>query len=255
MPTNLILSTDRLTRKFGDLIAVDAVSISVQTGETFALLGPNGAGKSTLIKMLTTLLPPSSGHARIAGIDLTGRPAAVRRVIGYVPQMRSADGALSAYENLLVFARLYGIPTSETDARIRQALEFMGLSKEADKLAQTFSGGMFRRLEIAISMLHRPSLLFLDEPTVGLDPLARETVWKHVRQLRTDYGATIFLTTHYMEEADVLCDRVAIMHKGLIAAVGSPDELKRSLGDSSATLDRVFTYYAGGTLGAAGHPR
>lgn len=252
MPDEPILQTSALTRKYGDLTAVDKFTITVAPGEVFGLLGPNGAGKSTVIKMLTTLLPPTSGNAAVAGLDLIRNPAQVRRVIGYVPQMQSADGALTAYENLLVFAKLYGIPRGEREERVRKSLDYMGLTDVAGRLAGTFSGGMRRRLEIAISMQHRPRILFLDEPTVGLDPLARDVVWEHIKQLRDDYGTTIFLTTHYMDEADSLCRRVAIMHKGVVAAIGETDELKRSIGDPNATLDRVFTHYAGDSLiGAA----
>jgi ABC-2 type transport system ATP-binding protein len=162
--------------------------------------------------------------------------------------MVSVDGALTARENMTVFAELYHIPRNEIKARVRDSLEYMGLSDRADKLAQTYSGGMLRRLEIATSMLHHPRVLFLDEPTVGLDPLARDTVWEHVQQLKADFGTTIFITTHYMEEADNLCQRVAIMHKGKVAVIGTTDELKRSIGDENATLDRVFTHYAGDAL-------
>ena len=168
-----MLHTEALTRRFGDLIAVDAFTISVGTGEVFGLLGPNGAGKSTVIKMLTTLLPPTAGTARVAGFDIVRQAALVRRVIGYVPQLLSADGALTGYENLLVFARLYEIPRQERDQRIHEALAFMNLDEVADRLVGAYSGGMIRRLEIAQATLHRPQVLFLDEPTVGLDPLAR----------------------------------------------------------------------------------
>jgi len=240
-----ILETNALTRRFDQQIAVDSLTLRVQTGEVFGMLGPNGAGKTTIIKMLTTLLPPTSGSATVGGFDIIRQAAEVRRIIGYVPQLVSADGALTGYENLLVFARLYGIPRTQREARIMEALAFMGLSEVAGRLVRTYSGGMLRRLEIAQSTLHRPRLLFLDEPTVGLDPLARETVWEHIRQLQARYGATIFLTTHYMEEADSLCGRVAIMHRGRMAALGTPADLKASLGHVNATLDEVFTHYAG----------
>jgi ABC-2 type transport system ATP-binding protein len=244
----MMLQTDALTRRFGTFTAVDALTLSVDAGEVFGLLGANGAGKSTAIKMLTTLLPPTSGTAAIAGLDVVRQAAAVRRIIGYVPQMVSADGSLTGYENLLVFARLYAIPKGEREERIRQSLAFMGLEDAAGKLVQTFSGGMLRRLEIAISTLHRPRLLFLDEPTVGLDPLAREAVWAHIVQLQSNYGTTVFLTTHYMEEADRLCRRIGILHRGKMAAIGTPLELKRSVGDAQTTLDEVFAHYAGGAL-------
>src|SRR5579859_8165545 len=196
----VMLQTEALTRRFGALTAVDSLMLSIDAGEVFGLLGPNGAGKSTVIKMLTTLLPPTAGTARVAGFDIVRQAALVRRVIGYVPQMLSADGALSGYENLLVFAQLYELPRRERDQRIREALAFMNLLDAADRLVNTYSGGMIRRLEIAQATLHRPQVLFLDEPTVGLDPLARETVWDHLEQLRAERGTTIFLTTHYMEE-------------------------------------------------------
>jgi len=247
-----IVKTQALTRRFGTLTAVDTLSIGVETGEVFGLVGPNGAGKTTVIKMLTTLLPPTSGNASVAGFDIVRQAANVRRVIGYVPQVLSADGTLTGYENLLIFAKLYDIPRDERERRIRNALAFMGLTDAADKLVRNYSGGMIRRLEIAQSMLHRPPVLFLDEPTVGLDPLARKAVWEHVEQLRADYGTTIFLTTHYMDEADSLCNRVVIMHHGQVAAIGTPGELKASIGGNGVTLDQVFTHYTGDILESGG---
>ena len=202
----------------------------------------------TVIKMLTTLLPITTGAARVAGFDITHQAVAVRRVIGYVPQALSADGALSGYENLLIFAKLYHLPHAEREQRVREALAFMGLTDAAEKLVRTYSGGMIRRLEIAQSTLHRPRVLFLDEPTVGLDPLARSAVWEHLLRLRDVYGTTIFLTTHAMDEADQLCDRVAIMHQGRVAVVGAPAELKASIGGPGQTLDEVFKHYAGDAL-------
>jgi ABC-2 type transport system ATP-binding protein len=245
-----ILETQALTRRYGELTAVDALNISIEAGEVFGLLGPNGAGKTTAIKMLTTLLPPTSGNATIAGYDVVRHAAQVRRLIGYVPQALSADGSLSGYENLLIFAKLYDIPHGEQEKRTREALAFMGLADVADHLVRTYSGGMIRRLEVAQSMLHRPRVLFLDEPTVGLDPIARKTVWEHIVQLRDEFGTTIFLTTHYMEEADSLCRRVAIMHRGVVSAIGTPAELKATLGGSDVTLDDVFTHYSGNQLDA-----
>lgn len=243
-----ILDTHELTRNFGGKIAVDALSITVEAGEVFGLLGPNGAGKTTTIKMLTTLLPPTSGTARVAGFDIVRQSAAVRRVIGYVPQLISADGALTGYENLLIFAKLYDLPRRERKARVEEALVFMGLEGAAGKLVNQYSGGMIRRLEIAQSMMHRPPVLFLDEPTVGLDPLARGMVWDHIQRLRSEHQTTIFCTTHLMEEADAFCDRVAIMSLGKVAVLGSPAELKASLDDPDATLDDVFIQYSGTTL-------
>jgi len=247
-----ILETEDLTRRFGAFVAVDRVTLRVEAGEVFGLLGANGAGKTVTIKMLTTLLPPSAGRARIAGLDLRTRAAAVRRVIGYVPQLISADGALTGYENLLVFAKLYDIGRGERAARVAEALGFMELDEVAHKLVREYSGGMIRRLEIAQSMLHRPAVLFLDEPTVGLDPVARATVWEHVERLRREYGTTIVLTTHLMEEAEALCGRVAIMHRGRVTVVGEPDRLKAEVGGAGTTMDDVFARYAEGAIEAGG---
>ena len=246
-----ILETQALTKRFGDLIAVNELTISIQPGEIFGLVGPNGAGKTTVIKMLTTLLPPTAGNAFVDGHSITHEAVGVRRVIGYVPQFLSADGALTGYENLLIFSKLYDIPRQERKKRISHVLDFMGLTDFANKLVRTYSGGMIRRLEIAQAMLHRPKVLFLDEPTIGLDPVARKAVWEHLQQLRADYGTTLFLTTHYMDEADLLCGRVAIMHLGKVAAIGSPSELKASVG-GNATLDDVFAYYSGAEVDSVG---
>jgi len=249
-----ILETQSLTKRFKTLTAVDQLSIAIQPGEMFGLVGPNGAGKTTVIKMLTTILKPNSGNAFVAGYDIIKHSAQVRRVIGYVPQLLSADGSLTAYENLLIFAKLYHIPRGERESRIRDSLAFMGLAEVADKMVHDYSGGMIRRLEIAESMLHRPKVLFLDEPTVGLDPIARKAVWDHIRRLRADYGTTILLTTHYMEEADELCSRVAIMHLGKVAAIGTPAELKATVGEG-ATLDDVFVHYSGYEVDSGGNYR
>ncbi|MEW5801690.1 MAG: ATP-binding cassette domain-containing protein [bacterium] len=238
-----ILKLKKLTRRFGKLLAVDSLSISVKAGEVFGLLGPNGAGKTTAIKMLTTLLPPTSGSATVAGFDFTRHSSDVRRLIGYVPQILSADGSLTGYENLLVFAKLYDLPRQHRKTIVREALAFMGLADAADRLVRTYSGGMIRRMEIAQSMIHKPKVLFLDEPTVGLDPLARKAVWKHIEELRVNYGTTIFLTTHYLEEADALCSRVAVMHLGKMVALGTPADLKASVGGNGTTLNEVFAHY------------
>jgi ABC-2 type transport system ATP-binding protein len=247
-----ILEIDALTKQFGALTAVNALALTVEAGEVFGLLGPNGAGKSTTIKMLTTLLPPTSGEARVAGFSITRQPADVRRNIGYVPQMLSTEGTLTGFENLLIIAKLYDLPQRGREARVRDALAFMGLAEAADQQVRTYSGGMVRRLEIAQSMLHSPPLLFLDEPTVGLDPAARRAVWEHMGRLRAEHGTTIFLTTHLMEEADALCHRVAIMHLGRVVAIGSPAALKESIGGNGATLDDVFIHYTGDKLEVIG---
>jgi len=251
---NVVDTTD-LTRAFGSLVAVDHMSIRVRAGIMFGLLGSNGAGKTTAIKMMTTLLPPTSGTAKVGGFDIVHEPARVRRAIGYVPQMISADGNLTGYENLLIFAKLYDLPRGEREQRIRDALAMMDLVDAGSRMVREYSGGMIRRLEIAQAMLHRPRVLFLDEPTVGLDPIARNTVWERLRRLRDEFGTTMFLTTHAMEEADELCDELAIMHRGSIVIVGSPAELKASMDDPAATLDDVFVRYAGSTIDTGGSYR
>jgi len=243
-----ILETTGLTRRFGNLTAVDNLNLAVAAGEIFGLLGPNGAGKTTVIKMLTTLLPPTAGTATVAGFDIRRRPAQVRAAIGYVPQLISVDGALTGYENLLIFAKLYGVPRAMRQRRIEESLKFAGLPEAAAREVRGYSGGMVRRLELAMAMLHRPRVLFLDEPTTGLDPLARQAVWQQVRLLAREHGITVMLTTHFMDEANVLCDRVAILNLGRTAALGSPVELKRSLGRTAATLDEVFVHYTGHPL-------
>ncbi len=251
----LALETLSLTRRFGKLTAVDGLSLSIESSETFGLLGPNGAGKTTTIKMLVTLLPPTSGTAVIAGYDLRKKPGDVRRVIGYVPQLLSADGTLTGRENLEIIGKLHDIPRRDLKRRVDEALEFMGLSDSGEKLVRDYSGGMIRRLEVAQSMLHRPPVLFLDEPTTGLDPVARRTVWELIRRLRENYGTTILLTTHLMEEADRLCDRVAIMNRGIVAAIGAPAKLKARLRKNKATLDDVFIHFTGGQLDSGGNYR
>jgi ABC-2 type transport system ATP-binding protein len=237
--SDIALQVSALTRKFRDLTAVDQVTLTINRSEIFGLIGPNGAGKSTLIKMLTTLLPPTSGSATVAGYDIVTQPAEVRRHIGYVPQLLSADGSLTGYENMLLSARLYGIQRRERAERIARALARMGLAEVAHHLAGQYSGGMIRRLEIAQSLLHRPAVLFLDEPTVGLDPGARETVWEHVLDLRDRFQRTMIVTSHHMDEIDKFCDRIALIDRGRIAAVGTPAELKARVGPN-ATLDDVF---------------
>ncbi|MEV0569106.1 ATP-binding cassette domain-containing protein [Dactylosporangium sp. NPDC050588] len=240
------METRGLTRRFGELLAVDHLDLSVPQGMVFGLLGRNGAGKTTTIKMLTTLLAPTEGTARIAGFDIGTQPARVRRLVGYVPQLLSADGALTALENLLVFARLYHIPRAQRRTRIDAALVSVGLQDAAHKLVRDFSGGMIRRLEIVQSMLHRPAVLFLDEPTIGLDPVARHGIWEQLRNLIAQEGTTLFLTTHDMEEADELCGQVAIMHRGTVVVHGTPEELKARLGPN-ANLDDVFVAYSAAT--------
>lgn len=245
-PASLPLSVEvsGLSRRFGDFVAVDQVSFAVRQGEVFGLIGSNGAGKTTVIRMLTTLLPITAGAGRVAGYDLLREPERIRRHIGYVPQLLSADGALTAWENLLLSARLYLIPPHEVRPRIEQALATMGLLPVAYKLVQGFSGGMIRRLEIAQSMLHRPEILFMDEPTVGLDPVARRAVLDHIAALRHEFATTILVTSHYMEEIEELCDRLGVLNRGRLVALGTPAELKAQVGPH-ATLDDVFAALAG----------
>ena len=242
-----VIQTESLTKVYRTLKAVDNVSLSIEAGEIFGLLGPNGAGKSTLMKMLVTLLPPTEGRATIAGCDLLKQPALVRRAIGYVPQLLSADAMLTGYENLLIFAKLYDLPKSDRESRIAEALKSADLQSVANDLVGTYSGGMIRRLEIVTAMLHRPRVLFLDEPTVGLDPVARNSVWQQIRDLVARYGTTVVLTTHFMEEANVLCNRIAIMSRGKIRALGSIAELKAQMNQPNASLDEVFAHYASST--------
>lgn len=218
-----------ITKKFGPIIAVDNVSFDVFDGEFFGFLGPNGAGKTTLIRMLTTLLKPTSGNATVACCDVAKSPDAVRREIGVVPQAMTTDLDLTGFENMDIYGRFYGIPSKERKERIEYLLEMVGLTARANDLVATYSGGMRRRLEVARVLVHRPKILFLDEPTIGLDPQSRLVVWDFLRKLGEGDSITMFLTTHYMEEAEVLCNRVAIIDSGKIIAIGSPDELKSQI--------------------------
>jgi ABC-2 type transport system ATP-binding protein len=236
-----------LTHRFGDFTAVGGIDLTVEAGEVFGLLGPNGAGKTTTLRILNTLLPIQHGSAEVFGNDVGRDPMAVRRLLGYVPQQLSIEAALTGRENVSWFARLYDVPRRERSGRVSDALDAMGLADVADRLAGTYSGGMVRRLELAQALVNRPALLILDEPTVGLDPLARDGVWERVDELRDQTGMTVLLTTHYMQEADVLCDRVALMHHGTVRAEGSPDELKAALAPE-ATLEDVFRHSTGSDL-------
>ena len=236
-----------LTKRFGDLVAVDAVDLAVVKGEVFGLLGPNGAGKSTTIRMIATLTRPDSGRVEVMGRDTAAEPMAARRLLGYVPQQLSAEAALSGRENVELFARLYDVPRRLRRARVDAVLEMMGLADAADRVTGTYSGGMIRRLELAQALVGEPSLLVLDEPTIGLDPMAREGLWQRVAELRRATALTVLITTHYMEEADEACDRVALMDHGRIVEVGRPADLKASLG-TGATLDDVFRHHTGGSV-------
>lgn len=236
-----------LTHRYGDFTAVDDLTLQVQTGETLGLLGPNGAGKTTVVRLLTTLAPIQSGQVRIFGLDARRDTMDIRYNLGYVPQQLSIEPALTGRQNVEWFARLYDVPRATRKNRVAEALEAMQLLDVADRLASTYSGGMVRRLELAQALVNRPSLLILDEPTVGLDPIARDGVWSQVQSMQAEFGMTVLLTTHYMEEADVLCDRVALMHHGRLRAVGTPAELKTKVGPD-ASLEDVFRHYAGSGL-------
>jgi len=223
------VEVEKLTKRFGDFVAVDGLDFSVQHGEIFGLLGPNGAGKSTLIRMLTTLVPPTSGNARINGFDIVTQANDVRQTIGVIPQATTSDGDLSAWENLTIFAKLYGISSEKRKKIIPQLLEEVDLTQWAEKPVKMFSGGMRRRLEIARGLVHEPKTFFLDEPTTGLDPVSRTAVWEMLARLKRERDLTILMTTHYMDEADKLCDRIAIVDHGKLVALDSPLKLKASV--------------------------
>jgi ABC-2 type transport system ATP-binding protein len=240
---------DDLVVRFDETLAVGGVSFAVAPGEVFGLLGPNGAGKTTTIRVLTTLLAPTSGRALVAGFDVRAQSLDVRSSIGYIPQAISVDGALTARENLDFYARVTGVPARERKQRIEQAIASMNLDAMLDRLARTLSGGMLRRLEIATALLNRPAVLFLDEPTVGLDPSARRMVWQHLQALREQVGTTILVTTHLMEEAERYCERLAIMDQGRLVEQGEPSELLERHGTES--LDEVFSAVTGRAIDVA----
>lgn len=242
MNSPMAIDCRHLTHHYGPFTAVDDVTFQVLPGETMGLLGPNGAGKTTVVRILTTLTPIQTGELRIFGLDARRQTIDIRSNIGYVPQQLSIEPALTGRQNVTWLARLYGVPRRERADRVEQALAVMELLAVADRLASTYSGGMVRRLEVAQALVNRPSLLVLDEPTVGLDPIARDGVWSQMRNMQAQFGMTVLLTTHYMEEADTVCDRVALMHQGTLQAVGTPAALKSTVA-SDATLEDVFRYY------------
>ena len=225
----IVIETNKLTRSFNSLTAVDKLDITVESGEIFGLLGPNGAGKTTTISMLCTILKPTSGTAKVNGFDIIKEAMQVRRSIGIVFQDPSIDDRLTGRENLLMHANLYGVPSSEQKNRIDSVLKLVELEDRADDLMRTYSGGMRRRLELARGLIHYPKVLFLDEPTIGLDPQTRDHVWKYIRELKEAHDITVVLTTHYMDEADRLSDRIAIMDYGKIIALDTPSALKETL--------------------------
>jgi ABC-2 type transport system ATP-binding protein len=261
-----------IRKTFGDFTAVDGVSFTVQPGEVFGLLGPNGAGKSTLIRMLTTLLLPTSGIGRVAGFDVAKQADGVRRAIGVIPQAMTSDTELSVEENLIIFSKLYGVPRARRKQLIDELLAAVDLTEWRHKQVMYLSGGMRRRVEIARGLVHEPKIFFLDEPTTGLDPVSRVAVWEMIRKVKEERGLTVLLTTHYMDEADRLCDRIAIVDHGKLVALDSPLKLKasipsqnaievsfsavppgwseklKSLAVKSTTLDDVFVHYTGRDL-------
>ncbi len=220
-----------LTKVYEDKTrALDGVDLKVEAGKIFALLGPNGAGKTTLMRILTTQIKPIAGEAYVSGLDVLRKDSEVRKVIGYVPQEMSVWTDITGFENLLIYAKIYGIPSEQRRTLLDNALEDMGLTDFKDHLVKTYSGGMIRRLETACALLIKPKILFLDEPTIGLDPAARKIVWEKLMEFKREFGTTVFFNTHYMDEADLYSDEIGIIHGGKIVKSGSPDALKHSLG-------------------------
>jgi len=228
-----IINVSNLVKVYNKKVkAVDDISFSVKEGEIFGLLGPNGAGKTTILKILATLIKPTKGSVKILGYDVIKDEQKIRDIIGYVPQDLSADSALTGYENLLISAKLYNIKKEVRETRINELLDIMNLNEARNRLVKTYSGGMIRKLEVAQVMVHDPQIVYLDEPTVGLDPKSRKMIWDQIGEIKKMYNTTFILTTHYMDEADVMCDRVGIINSGKIIVVGSPDGLKKSIGDN-----------------------
>ncbi len=231
--TPYAIEVQHIIKKYGDFTAVDDVSFNVKEGEIFGLLGPNGAGKSTLIRMMTTLIPITAGTARISGHDVAKDPNAVRRTIGVIPQALTSDLDLTVEENLSIYAKLYDVPAKERERSIDELLELVDLTKWRDAQTKTLSGGMRRRLEIARGLVHHPKIFFLDEPTTGLDPVSRVAVWEMLGNIKSQRQLTILITTHYMDEADRLCDRIAIVDHGKLVALDAPMALKASVPGSN----------------------
>ncbi len=228
--SSIIVKVENLSKIFGKLKAVDNVSFEIKEGEIFGFVGPNGAGKTTTINVLTTLLKPTSGNAVVCGYDIFKQPNEVRRNVGVVPQEYTADEDMTGINNVLLCADLYGIPRSDSKPHAEELLKLVELQEAAKRKVSTYSGGMRRRLELACGLINYPKLLFLDEPTLGLDVQTRTVVWKYIKMLKNEYHMTLFLTTHYLEEADLLCERIAIIDHGQIIKIGSPEELKESIG-------------------------
>ncbi len=233
---NLAIEVKNLTKVYSNIKAVDNVNFDIKRGEIYGFLGPNGAGKTTLIKMLMTLSKPTEGTINVFGIDARKYPSNVRQIMGYVPQEISIDGDLTGYENLLIYAKLCYVNSKERKMRVMNALSYMGLTDRAKDLAKHYSGGMMRRLEIAQALVNQPKILFLDEPSIGLDPSTRRQVWQYIREINQNLKATIFITTHDMVEADELCHRISIIDAGKIVITGTPKELKQSIGEDIITI-------------------
>jgi ABC-2 type transport system ATP-binding protein len=225
-----IIAIDNLVKEFPRVKAVDDISFTINRGEIFGFLGPNGAGKTTTIKMLLTLIQPTSGLINIFGVNAITQPDMVRQIAGYVPQDVSVDGDLTGYENILMYAKLYNLPKSLREQRIKETLEYLEIQDRASEMVNTYSGGMMRRLEIAQALINQPQVLFLDEPSIGLDPGARRLMWDLIKQLRSEFKATILINTHDMVEADTLCDRIGIMDRGKLVTIGEPSVLKSTVG-------------------------
>jgi ABC-2 type transport system ATP-binding protein len=233
--TNAVIVED-LIKIYPKVTAVDKISFTVGEGEIYGLLGPNGAGKTTTIRILLTLIQPTSGAINIFGVDALRNSGKIRQMAGYIPQDVSVDGELTGYENILMYSKLYGVPRKDRGRRIEEVIGYLDLQDRMNDLVNTYSGGMMRRLEIAQALVNRPRILYLDEPSIGLDPNARRIIWDLVKKLRTQFGATIFLTTHDMNEADVLCDRIGIMDKGKLIVEGQPAQLKSMVGGDVVTI-------------------
>jgi ABC-2 type transport system ATP-binding protein len=233
---NIAVEVKDLVKIYPRVKAVDGISFTIKEGEVFGLLGPNGAGKTTTIRMMLTLIKPNAGSIRVFGINALADPARVRHLAGYVPQDVSVDGELTGWENMLMYAKLYDVPRQSREKLIKEALEYMGLSDRMNDMVNKYSGGMMRRLEIAQTLVNRPRILYLDEPSIGLDPNARRTIWEHIEKLRREFGTTILITTHDMNEADRLCNRIGIIDQGKLVIIGEPAQLKAEIGGDIVSI-------------------
>src|ERR671911_2670981 len=238
----ILINIKNLTKKFGKIVAVDHVSLEIHEGEVFGLLGQNGAGKTTIIHMLATLLKPTSGTAQINGYDIVKDSSKVRKNIGIVFQAPSSDDMLTGFENLKINSYLYGVPSESRINRINELLKLVGLYERKDDIVKKYSGGMRRRLEIARGLIHKPKVMFLDEPTLGLDPNSRKSMWDYIQKLVKEERITIILTTHYMEEADTLCDRIGFINRGKVIAIDTPEQLKRKIKNNNNNNDNNGKY-------------